>query len=174
MRYDEETKTCFHRAGRDNNVESGLSLIAAFMREHVDKMYADNRSNPAISDLNPCFEIMRRPQVLSEVGLIIWNIWNNSQQGHGEPVLWYCGNVVLCIACCAFVDPADIKSVYPTNYEGWLNDLLTSIPPEQAIVDVMFGLQDQRMAVHMSFSAPQEPHSTKRCFSILATDLMAS
>lgn len=171
MYYDEATKARFHKAGRENNVEPVLAPMANFMREHVDKMYRENRSNLAISDLNACFEVILQPEVLSEVGLIIWNIWNNSQQGHGEAVLWDCDNVVLSIACCAFVDPADIKTVYPENYEVWLNDLLTNIPPEQAIVDVMFGLEGQRMAVHMSFIAPHKPGTTKRGFSILATDL---
>ncbi|HPO12235.1 MAG TPA: hypothetical protein PLI09_02230 [Candidatus Hydrogenedentes bacterium] len=173
MNYDEATKARFHRAGRENNVEPALAPMSDFMRQHVDRMYRDNRSNPAIMDLNICFETMRRPDVLSETGLIIWNIWNNSQKGRGEPVLWDYGNVVLSIACCAYVDPAQIKTVYPENYEVWINDLLDNIPPDKAIIDVMFGLEGQRMAVHMSFIAPQKQGATKRGFCILATDLVS-
>lgn len=171
MRYDRVTKKRFHRIGRENNVKPALVPMAGFMREHVAKMYRDNRDNPAISDLDSCFKTMRRSRVLNEVGLIVWNIWNNSHHGRGKPVLWDCGRVTLSIACCTFVDPPQIKTVYPETYERWLDDLLTNLSPRQAIVDVMFGLDGNQMAVHMSFISPQQANSTKRGFCILATDL---
>lgn len=169
MYYSEELKKKFHDAVNEDVIREALDKITEFMNEHVDQLYDLNRHHSGLSELEPCFDLLRKDDIIHEIALIAWNIYSRNMK---EPILWECYKTLICVGYCSSVDPEVMKRVYPGGYVDWLNTLTMHAPSEYSVVDVMFGYDATQMIVHISLISPQREESNKRGFSILATDLI--